>query len=64
MCPTILAMAKAAVAANKPINVTLSAPEMGLCPVILLLKYPKTKRHIVVNKAETIKPFVGESVKK
>ena len=59
-----LAIANAQPAANAPIIVTRNAPAIALTPVILLLKYPKTKRHIKVIAVEIFNPSIPLLIKK
>lgn len=49
-------MAKAALAAVAPINITFVAPHQTLTPVILLLKYPKINKQNKVMMAEYFSP--------
>lgn len=55
---------KAAAAANAPISITLKAPCKTGTPVILLLKYPKTNRHIRVAITENFNASLESSIKK
>lgn len=59
-----VATANAAAAANAPIIITLSAPDNTGIPVILLLKYPNTKRQSSVATTENFKASLESSIKK
>ena len=54
----------AAPAASAPMSMTFNAPDNTGTPVILLLKYPNTKRQIKVATTENFKASLESLIKK